>query len=248
MREALRPGPVPLYDLPDWQPHGVVAGITGRGTEPGRGFDLGLWTDAPVGEVMTRWRAFRRAHPGFDALVLGNQVHGTVVETVGPARGWIHVEGVDGWVTASPGVLLTVTVADCIPVYLAVPGRAVALLHAGWRGTAAGILAVGLARLTDASGSVPSDVLMHLGVGICGRCYEVGSEVMAGCGVPAEGPGPWHLDLRERLASEARRLGIERLTTSGWCSAHDRVSFYSHRASRGADGRMVAYLGVPRSD
>jgi len=248
VREALRPGPLPLYDLPDWRSHGIVAGITGRGAEPGRGFDLGLWTDAPVGEVMSRWRAFRGAHHGFDAVVLGNQVHGTVVETVGPARGWIHLEGVDGWVTTTPGVLLTVTVADCIPVYLMVPGRGVALLHAGWRGTAGGILAGGLARLTSATGSVHSDVVMHLGVGICGPCYEVGSEVMAGCGVPAAGPGPWHLDLREQLAAAGRRLGLERISSSGWCSAHDRSSFYSHRASRGADGRMVAYLGVPRSD
>ena len=63
--------------------------------------------------------------------------------SVGPARGWVQVEGIDGWVTTAPGVLLTVTVADCIPVYLAVPGKAVALLHAGWRGTAGGILARG---------------------------------------------------------------------------------------------------------
>lgn len=248
MREALRPGPLPLYDLPDWRSHGVVAGITGRGPEPGRGFDLGLWTDAPVGEVMSRWRAFRRAHHGFDAVVLANQVHGTVVETVRPSRGWIHVEGVDGWVTTTPGILLTVTVADCIPVYLMVPGRGVALLHAGWRGTAGGILKAGLARLTSATEAARSDVVMHLGVGICGLCYEVGSEVMSGCGVPAEGPGPWHLDLRQQLAAEGRRLGIERISTSAWCSAHDRASFYSHRASRGADGRMVAYLGMPRSD
>ncbi|MGH2967426.1 MAG: laccase domain-containing protein [Solirubrobacterales bacterium] len=44
------------------------------------------------------------------------------------------------------------------------------------------------------------------------------------------------------------RLGIRQVSSSGWCSAHDRASFYSHRASRGADGRMVAYLGVARSD
>ncbi|HKT59985.1 MAG TPA: polyphenol oxidase family protein [Gemmatimonadales bacterium] len=246
--EALRPGSLPFYDLPTWRAHGVVAGITGRGTEPGRGFDLGLWSDAPIGQVMSRWLAFRRAQQGFDAVVLGNQVHGTVIETVGPSRGWIQLEGVDGWVTTSSGVLLTVTVADCIPVYLLVPRRGVALLHAGWRGTAGGILTAGLARLTAATGSAPGDVIMHLGVGICGPCYEVGSEVMTGCGVAAQGPGPWHLDLRERLAAEGRQLGIEQISTSGWCSAHDRASFYSHRASRGADGRMVAYLGVPRSD
>ncbi len=245
LREAPQTGPLPLLDLTEWRRHGVVAGITGRGAGAGRGFDLGLWSDAPVGETMSRWRAFRGAHPEFDAVVLGNQVHGVAVETVGPARGWIQIEGIDGWVTTAAGVLLTVTVADCIPVYLVVPGRGVALLHAGWRGTAGGILARGLDRLLAATGAVRQDVICHCGVGICGACYEVGSEVMVGCGVPAEGPGPWHLDLRERLASEALGLGVGSVTSSAWCSAHDRPSFYSHRASRGADGRMVAYVGIP---
>jgi polyphenol oxidase len=248
VREELRTGALPLYDLPAWRSLGVIAGITGRGTEPGRGFDLGLWTDAPVGEVMSRWRAFRRAQDGLDLVVLGNQAHGVGVETVGQGRGWLHVEGVDGWITTARGTLLTITVADCIPVYLLVPGRGIGLLHAGWRGTAGGIVGVGLERLLTVTGAAPSDVLMHLGIGICGPCYEVGSEVMTGCGEPAEGPGPWHLDLREQLARQGERLGIQQVSNSGWCSAHDRAFFYSHRASRGVDGRMVAYLGVPRSD
>lgn len=248
-RESLTAGPIHLYQLTDWRDrYRLVAGITGRGPGPGSGFDLGLWSDAPVGEVMSRWRSFRCAIPGFDAVVLGNQVHGVVVETVAAARGWLQVDGVDGWVTTSPGVLLTVTVADCIPVYLAVPGRGIALLHAGWRGVAGGILETGLERLTAVTNVPASDIVMHCGVGICGHCYEVGSEVMTGCGLPADGAGPWHLDLRERLAGAAANLGVGRVSVSPWCSAHDRPSFYSHRASRGSDGRMVAYLGMPRSD
>ena len=248
-REAPDPGPIPLYHLTDWRDrHGLVAGITGRGAEPGRGFDLGLWSDAPVGEVMSRWRAFRRALPGFDAVVLGNQVHGVAVETIGAGRGWIQLDGVDGWITTTPGVLLSVTVADCVPVYLAVPGRGISLLHAGWRGVAGGILPIGLERLLRVTGGTAADVIMHCGVGICGPCYEVGSEVMSGCGAPADGPGPWHLDLRAVLTASGRDLGVGRISASTWCTAHDRSSFYSHRASRGTDGRMVAYLGMPRSD
>jgi YfiH family protein len=184
--------------------------------------------------------------PGFSTVVLGNQVHGTEVRPVGAAGGWLQIEGVDGWVTTAPGVLLTVTVADCIPVYLAVPGRGVALLHAGWRGTAAGILGRGVEALGTATKSDLSDVVMHSGVGICGRCYEVGSEVVMGCGRPADGAGPWHVDLREVLAEQAAALGIGTVTSSPRCSAHERPTFYSHRASRGADGRMVAYLGMPK--
>lgn len=243
--EAPVPGKVPRFEIPDWRErYGVVAGITGRGSEPGRGFDLGLWSDAPVGEVMTHWRAFRRELPEFTAAALGNQVHGVEVMSLEAGRGWIQVEGVDGWITTAPRILLTVTIADCVPVYLLVPGRGVALLHAGWRGTAGGILGRGVDRFLGGTGCSAADIVMHTGVGICGPCYEVGSEVMEGCGMAAEGQGPWHLDLRVRLTDQARQLGLQQITTSGWCSAHDRASFYSHRASGGADGRMVAYIGM----
>jgi copper oxidase (laccase) domain-containing protein len=239
-------GSLPHYQLPGWRERlGVVAGITGRGSETGRGFDLGLWSEAPIGQVMRRWQAFRQAMPEFDAVVLGNQVHGVAVATADAGTGWIQVDGIDGWVTVTAGVLLTVTVADCVPVYLVVPGRGVALLHAGWRGTSAGILDRGVTRLGEGTGCSVADIVMHCGVGICGYCYEVGSEVMAGCGRPHEGVGPWHLDLRGHLAEAASRLGIETVTRSTWCTAHHRDQFYSHRASGGSDGRMVAYLGMP---
>jgi YfiH family protein len=238
----------PRLELISWQrDFGLVAGITGRGTEDGPGFDLGLWSEAPIGEVMSRWRQFRQSVPGFPVAVLGNQVHGTTIVYVDRGDGWILMEGVDGLVTTAAGVLLTVTVADCIPVYLAVPGKGIALLHAGWRGTAGGILLRGLERLLRATKAVESEVVMHCGVGICGSCYEVGSEVISGCGLARVGPGPWHLDLRHTLADQAAGLGIRRVSISSHCSAHHRPSFFSHRASKGSDGRMVAYLGRSES-
>jgi len=106
LREVPVDGVVPRFEVPGWRArHGLVAGITGRGPGP-VDYDLGLWSDAPVGEVMSRWRAFQRALPGFDAVILGNQVHGVAVETIGPSRGWIQIDGIDGWVTTARGVLL----------------------------------------------------------------------------------------------------------------------------------------------
>jgi len=246
LRELPVPGSVPSFEIPTWRErYGVIAGITGRGTDPGRGFDLGLWSTEPVGEVMSRWFAFRRALPGFQAVALGNQIHGVEVMSLDAGRGWIQVDGIDGWITTAPGVMLTVTVADCVPIYLVAPQRGVALLHAGWRGTAGRILARGIERLKAETGCVESQIVMHCGVGICGSCYEVGSEVMVGCGAAADGDGPWHIDLRERLIAEASELGLTAISSSPWCSAHDRPSFYSHRASGGTDGRMVAYIGMP---
>jgi len=245
LREVPVPGAVPQFEIPGWRErYGVIAGITGRGSDPGHGFDLGLWSKEPVGEVMSRWLAFRRAMTGFHAVALGNQAHGVELMSLNAGSGWIQIEGIDGWISTAPGILLTVTIADCVPVYLIAPGRGVALLHAGWRGTAGGILERGLRRLTGETGSLSSDIVMHCGVGICGECYEVGSEVMEGCGVPVQGTGPWHIDLRERLVGQASALGISSITTSPWCSAHDREAFYSHRASQGMDGRMVAYMGM----
>jgi polyphenol oxidase len=243
--EAPVQGAIPRFEIPGWrEEYGVVAGITGRGSEMERGFDLGLWSKEPVGEVMSRWLAFRRAMTDFHAMVLGNQVHGVEVMQVQEEQGWIYRDGIDGWITTMRGILLAITVADCIPVYLVAPARGVALLHAGWRGTAGGILGRGVERLTAATNSSPANLVMHCGIGICGRCYEVGAEVVAGCGVTANGPGPWHLDLREILAQQARARGLTQITTSKHCSAHDRHHFYSHRASGGTDGRMVAYLGM----
>jgi len=236
-------GGVPRFELTEWRRFGVVAGITGRQGE-GEEFDLGLWGSAPAGRVMTRWKAFHAGFPGFDGWVLGNQVHGAEVALHGRVRGWLQIHGLDGHVTSAPGLLLTVTVADCIPVYLLDPVRRhIGLLHAGWRGTAAGILARGVARL-KAIGSAVEDIIMHCGVGICGACYEVGSEVIVQCGPAGVSPDGRHLDLRAAVVAQAEGLGVRSMSTSQMCSAHDSTLFFSHRRSRGADGRMVAYLGL----
>ncbi len=246
-REVEVRGPVPRWEIPGWrEQYGVVAGITGRGDEPGRGFDLGLWNEAPVGETMSRWRAFRRAEAGFPGVVLATQVHGASVVAHAGGEGWIQLDGHDGHVTDRPGLLLTVTVADCVPVYLIDPVRRVlGLLHSGWRGTSVEILRVGVEAMVKRYSSNIGDIVMHCGVAICGACYEVGSEVMSGCGLPADGAGPWHVDLRAVLADQGRRLGLTKISTSQWCSSHDRPKFFTHRGSAGRDGRMVGYLGWP---
>jgi YfiH family protein len=238
----------PCWEVPGWRERfGLVAGISGRG-DPATPFDLGLWTDRPVGEVMTRWRRLRAALPGFPAQVMAHQVHGDRVRWHDNAAGWVIHDGLDGHATDRDGLLLLVTVADCVPVYLAAPGPgAFALLHAGWRGTAAGILGAGVRLLAERTGVLPRDLVMHAGVAISGPRYEVGSEVLAGLGREREGLGPWHLDLREVLVAQARALGLTEVTCSGHCTADPDRAFFSHRGSGGIDGRMVAWLGRPGS-
>ena len=235
---------VPRLELREWaEQFGLTAGITIRG----HGFGLGRWSDDNVGQVMTRGRAFHAAvAPSFPAVVTGHQVHGTAVRWQERRNnGWLLLDGVDGHATGVEGQLLTVMIADCIPVYLAVPRTgAVALLHAGWRGVAGAVLERGVAVLTQHAGARSAEIVMHCGVGICGQCYEVGAEVAARFDA-ATGAGPYYVDLRAVLARQARHLGIAQVTVSPWCSAHDNQRFFSHRASAGRDGRVVAYLGRP---
>jgi purine-nucleoside/S-methyl-5'-thioadenosine phosphorylase / adenosine deaminase len=235
---------VPRMELREWADrYGVVAGITTRG----RGFSLGLWSEENVGQVMSRWRAVTAAlRARFPTVILAHQIHGSVVQWhAGASAGWLILDGVDGHATGTPGLLLTVTVADCIPVYLAVPHKqVVGLLHAGWRGTAARILERGVEVLKRAAFARSADIVMHCGVGICGQCYEVGSEVLTQfTGRTEQAAG--HLDLRTVLAQQGQALGLGDISVSPWCSAHDRSDFFSHRASGGRDGRMIAYAGLP---
>ncbi len=239
---------VPRMELAEWADrYGVVAGVTTRG----HGFSLGLWSEENVGQVISRWRAVGAAfRPRFPGLVLAHQVHGTaLVWHRAAADGWMILDGLDGHATGARGLLLTVTVADCIPVYLVVPQKQiVALLHAGWRGVAGRVLERGVELLKREGFARASDIVMHCGVGICGACYEVGSEVIEQL-TPGRRPGAngasGHVDLRDILVRQAGELGITEVSVSPWCTAHDRDRFFSHRASGGRDGRMIAYAGMP---
>ncbi len=246
VEERLRDAALPLAELRAWRErYGVVAGITERGAAGD--FSLGLFSGEPTPDVTRRWRAFREwMGPRFPAVVLARQVHSARVRRhLAVEPGWHVGDGFDGHLTDERGVLLAVTVADCVPIYLVDRvGRGLALLHAGWRGTAEGMIEAGIGALCELTGGDPPDLAVHLGVSICGSCYQVGPEVA--WAVRGDGAqGPVRLDLRAELAERARRLGVTEVSVSPHCSAHEASRFFSHRASRGGPGRMVAYLGRP---
>ena len=237
-------GSVPRLELADWGARfGLVAGITTRQD----GFSLGLWNGESTEQVSTRWRALRRTFESrFPSIVLSHQVHGVALRWhAAMPPGWLQLDGVDAHVTTDRGVLLTVTAADCIPVYLAAPAHGlVALLHAGWRGVADNVLEHALGEITRTAKVRFRDIVMHCGVGICGSCYQVGSEVAERLtGHPVE--SQTNVDLRSMLAGRARALGLTDITISAYCTAHHNDQFFSHRKSCGKDGRQVAYLGIP---
>jgi len=114
------------------------------------------------------------------ALVTLRQIHSDVIHHP-PAADEAPPQSPrgDAHVTRTPGLLLAVQTADCVPILLADPKhRAVAAVHAGWRGTLRRIAAKTIGRMQMLFGSRPADVIAALGPGIGRCCYEVGPEVV----------------------------------------------------------------------
>lgn len=232
---------LPAHRLVAWEEEhpGLRAGVT-AGAEAG---DLGVASPRPPAEWVERMEAALSALGG-RGIAVPRQVHGRRVVEVGGRPTGVLVPGeADGLSTDEPGTFLAVTVADCVPVFVLDPGsRALALLHAGWRGTARGVLDAGLAAMGERYGSRRSELRVHLGPAICGPCYEVGPEVARALGRDAN--GKVRLDLRAELADRAESRGIaaRNLTRSPACTRCGSDHFFSYRGT-GTAKRMVAFLG-----
>jgi len=220
----------------DFAPFGIQAFTTTRdfGT-------FGAGGDDPIRDVMARWDTViaHAASHGVGRLATAKQVHGSsVLVHAAGWEGWLRAPEADGHAVVSRGTAVAVTIADCVPVFLAHPSGAVALLHSGWRGTAARIVEQGIAAL-EHRGCPASELRMHLGPAICGECYEVSADVYGK--LTGETPSaPRTVDLRALIAMHARARGVAHVTISPRCTRHDNARFYSHRA--GDRGRQLAML------
>ena len=214
---------------------GITAFTTGRAAG-----SFGMQTEEPVREVMARWSALR-ALVGAPAVRLATaaQVHGArVLRHSGAWSGWLRADRADGHLSVERGTAMAVTVADCVPVFLAHPSGAGAILHSGWRGTAARITDVAIAQL-GALGVRADELRLHCGPAICGRCYEVSPDVHAELtGRRPDRPEP--VDLRALIADHARAAGVQQISISSYCTNCDNDRFYSHRA--GDPGRQLGVL------
>lgn len=266
------PGPAGFRYLPrEVTPADVLAGVTTRAFGDLRlGADASGGSSSPPDDVpslvarpglLQRWEELRLEldrSAGARGLVLSRQVHGGAVRAHRtPMEGLLLTPDSDGHVALVPGVALAVTLADCVPVFLLPDDTpAVGLLHAGWRGTAAGILENGLQALQGRTGVGPGRIRVHLGPSIGGPSYEVTAQVLrsvlpdtdlaslpapdlSGSHAPAQ--PRVHLDLRAALAIRALAAGVptHRITLSPADTRTDE-GLYSHRG--GDRGRHVAFV------
>jgi YfiH family protein len=203
-------------------PGGMALFTTRRGgvsDGPFASLNLGLWTDDDVGRVRDNCERVRE-QAGVERLAQGRQVHGTRVVVDGQG-----VEEADGQVTTEAGVAAVVLVADCLPVALA-GSEGVGVVHAGWRGLAAGVLEAGV----EAAGAVCAAI--GPGIGPC--CYEVGDDVRAVFGATER-----TLDLKAIARARLEAAGVREIHDCGLCTSCDAERFFSHRRDRGVTGRQA---------
>lgn len=178
-------------------------------------------------------------------LAIPRQVHSNVAKIA-------HVPGsypdCDALIATSRRVFLCVSVADCVPVFVYDPiNRAVAAIHAGWRGTAGSVVSQTLDLMQREYGTRPSDCTAFVGPGASVCCYNVGEEVASQFDneFVLRQNGTTFVDLKSANARQLERSGIHysAIEVSPLCTISE-PSLHSYRRDKGNSGRMMGTIGI----
>lgn len=242
--------------------HGFCDRTGGVSADAFASFNLAGWIgDDPIA-VAENWRSWNARHPNLPVASL-SQVHGKLVHRIDPAQGDLvdtvsariaysnnsgRREG-DGMVTAAAGILLGIFTADCVPILMVdEEAHVVAALHAGWRGTLAGVAGEGVRAMT-ALGARRSSIRAALGpsIGLC--CFEVDATLAedftrtipgAGAHTRVGLPGKAYLDLRSIIGDQLKAEGLEltSIVSAGPCTRCANERYFSRRGAA-ASGRFT---------
>ena len=233
------------------------------------GVSAGMWASLNLGvnrgddpdHVRENYRRFLAAIGAEgDVMAMTHQVHGGVVRTVTTADlrddPYQRVDyEADGLMTALPGVTLLIYSADCIPILFYDPVRRVAAaVHAGWRGTAAGIVSNAVARMQAVYDCKPEDILAAIGPGVCPQCFEthedvpnamtsaLGTEVLDYIKIKPN--GKFAVDLKGINARRLELAGLDpdHIAVSGECTSCLPERYWSHRRLGANRGSMAAAI------
>ncbi|HWH12405.1 MAG TPA: polyphenol oxidase family protein [Solirubrobacteraceae bacterium] len=204
--------------------------------------DLGLTEPGEPDPVVAANRMRLLDGLGLPAVVVGHQIHEARVAVVGDARPGYLVGGErsDGQATRLRGVGVGIHAADCLPIALAGDGG-VAMVHAGWRGLAGGVIASGVDALRELGVVGPIDAVIGPGAGGC--CYETGSEVRDALGGP-DAPGEGRrVDLKEVARRQLSAAGVDVVRDVGICTLCAAPGLvFSHRRDGPATGRHAGIV------
>ncbi len=197
--------------------------------------------------LVNRQRFFKKLNIDLDHLAIPRQCHTNTVRNA-PRPG--SYERCDALVTNQRRVFLTVTVADCIPLFLYDPRTSVvAVIHVGWRGAASGIIPATLKLLGDEFSTNPKDLVAFLGPSARVCCYEVGQDVARRFSTEFLRPrshGKHCLDLVSFSRYQLIRGGvaIDQVEVDGRCTICRPELFHSYRRNGEKSGRMMGVIGL----
>ncbi len=149
----------------------------------------------------------------------------------------------DALITSIPALPISIRTADCLPILLGDPKRrAVAAIHAGWRGTAARIAGATIERMRVEFQTDPKDLVAAIGPGIGVCCYEVGEEVARRFGRDSAG----RIDLAAANRAQLIEAGVtpEQIDVLKLCTFCDAERFHSYRRDKDRAGRMISYIAI----
>ncbi len=236
--------------------HGAFTRLGGASLPPFAALNVG----GHVGDDPVAVAANHRALCGVlgceqTSIVSARQVHGDRVAVVDERHRGQTLADTDALVTRSPDALLLLRFADCVPVFLYDPKQqAVALAHAGWKGTLLEIARKTVEAMVHAFGTTPAELITGLGPAIGPCCFEVGADVLNPLrqlyGARAEAlihhqpKGTDHIDLWLANRWQLEAAGVTQIEWGAPCTCCHRDEFYSHRGENGRTGRFAAVLGL----
>lgn len=245
---------VQQWDRFDGLVHGFLGRGGGRSQPPYASLNLSYENGDDTQTVKQNWCDLKLVVGLHDFnVVTAKQVHGDTILRVSSGTGKRVGVG-DGLMTDATNVFVGVMAADCVPLLFLEPERKiVAAVHAGWRGTAAGIAARAIARLKEDYQIDPSALHVAMGPSIGPCCYQVGKEVaeqiganwkeeMRGAWIPEGAKG--RLDLRAINEAQLVAVGVPRrqIQQLGLCTACNVEKFFSYR-KEGKTGSQLSFIG-----
>ncbi|WP_461137746.1 peptidoglycan editing factor PgeF [Spirosoma pomorum] len=216
---------------------------------PFSSLNLGINTADEVGNVNENRRRFLTAIGAENfTFASSHQVHGLEILTATEAG---RYDGYDALITNQPGLLIGVTVADCVPILVYDPiKQAVAAVHAGWKGTVGKLLAKTMEALQQQFGTDPTVCYAYIGTCIDECSFEVGPDV-ADLFDPAfrraqPGTTKSYIDLKAVNRQLLLEAGVpsRQICLSTYSTVLNNDAFFSYRAEHGQTGRMLAVIGV----
>lgn len=251
-----------FYGLP--VRHGFSTRIGGVSRSPYSSLNLGLHTGDDPMAVKTNRQMFSNAVDiDFFSVVTAEQTHSdniALVTNLDAGRGCTSyddsIKNTDALITNTPNLPLMLFFADCVPVMVLDPiKKAIAVIHAGWKGTVAKIAQKTILKMQEVFGTVSSDCLVGIGPSIGPCCYEVDRTVVSNLKhnftdwnklVEQVNSEHWKLNLwmANKLQLEEVGVNSSNIIISGLCTACNTNLFFSHRAEHGRTGRLGAVISL----